>query len=152
MVIFQERGQAIRAKLFSAKNFLADIRPEFLEDVIQYGGFHLRSPVPCSLVKAAFLRRIVGVGQGCFQSIPRYFGPVEFCPSRIRLGDEGAGDRVTRSPKKPTVLHGVIAWVLMGDRGDDSLGKKCPGDAIHEIAPVIAAVTGDSMAQFRIGV
>src|SRR3982074_2023414 len=31
-----------QAGLFLAKNFPANVRPEFLEDVIQHSGFHLR--------------------------------------------------------------------------------------------------------------
>jgi hypothetical protein len=41
---------AVGAKLFSAKNSFPDVRPEFLEDVIQDSGFHLRSPVPGRLL------------------------------------------------------------------------------------------------------
>ncbi len=48
---------------FSAKNLLADVRPEFLEDVIQESGFHLPSPVHGRLTEAALLRRIISVGQ-----------------------------------------------------------------------------------------
>src|SRR6267142_7080375 len=50
-----------QAGLFPAKNFPADARPKFLEDVIQHSGFHLRSPVPCRLTQAALLRRIISV-------------------------------------------------------------------------------------------
>jgi hypothetical protein len=43
---------------FSAKNLLADVRPEFLEDVIQDSGFHLRFPAHGRLTEAALLRRM----------------------------------------------------------------------------------------------
>src|ERR1022692_765259 len=95
-------------KLFPAKNFPANVRPEFLEDVIQDSGFHLRCPVPGGLTQAAFLRRIIGVRQGSFQSIARYLGPVKARASGICLSYEGAGYRVTRSTKKPSLTHGVI--------------------------------------------
>jgi hypothetical protein len=36
-------------RLFSAKNLSADVGPEFLEDVVQHSGFHLRSKVPRGL-------------------------------------------------------------------------------------------------------
>src|ERR1700676_5348794 len=63
--------------LFLAKNFFPDIRPEFLEDVIQDRRFHLRSPVQSRLTQAALLRRIVEVGQAGFHSISSHLGPVE---------------------------------------------------------------------------
>src|ERR1022692_794040 len=131
-------------KLFPAKNFPADVRPEFLEDVIQDSGLHLRSPVPGGLTQAALLRRIIGVGQGSFQSIARYLGPVKARASRICLSDEGTGYRVARSVKKPSLTHGVIARVLVRDRGDDGLGEKSPRHSVREGAPIIASVTGDS--------
>src|ERR1700722_18139400 len=139
-------------KLFSAKNFPANVRPEFLEDVIQDSRFHLCYPVPGGLTQAAFLRRIIGVGQGSFQSIARYLRPVKGRASGIRLSDEGAGYRVTRSTKKTSLAHGVITRVLVGDRGDNGLGEKSPRHSVREGAPIIPSITGDSVAQLRIGI
>lgn len=116
------------ANLFSAKYLPTNIRPEFLENVIQCGGFHLRSPVSRRLIQAALLRRIVRVGQGRFQTISRHLRPVKGRPSGIFLSYEGLGDRVTRSSKESAVLHGVIARVFVGDRGHNSLGEKSSGD------------------------
>src|ERR1019366_6208270 len=110
---FYSDALRVRTRLFSAKNFPSDVRPEFLEDVIQDSGFHLRSPVPGRLTQAALLRRIIGVGQASFQSIAHYLGPVKARASRICLSEEGTGYRVTRSAKKPSLTHGVIAWVLV---------------------------------------
>src|ERR1700688_3314533 len=103
---------------------MADIRPEFLEDVIQDSGFHLRSPVQGCLTQAALLRRIIGVGQASFQSISCYLGPVEARASRICLSDEGTGDRVARTTEKPSMTQSVIARVLVCNRRDNGLGEK----------------------------
>jgi hypothetical protein len=54
---------------FLAENFPADVRPEFLEDVIQDSGFHLRSKVQSRLTQVAFLGRIISGGQTRFQCI-----------------------------------------------------------------------------------
>src|SRR5579864_8351795 len=104
-------------KLFSAEYLTPDIRPEFLENVIQDGRFHLRSPVSRRLIQAALLRRIVGIGQGRFQAISCHLRPVKGCASRIFLSYKGSGYRVTRPSKEPAMLHGVIARVFVGDRG-----------------------------------
>ena len=56
-----------RVKLFAVKNVLADVWPDFLEDVIEDSGFHLHCEVHGSLTGAALLRRIIGVGQPGFQ-------------------------------------------------------------------------------------
>jgi hypothetical protein len=63
--------------LFPTKNLLANVRPEFLEDVIQHSGFHLGSEVLGRLAQAPLLRRIIRIGQASFQSIAYYLGPVE---------------------------------------------------------------------------
>src|SRR6266567_5800 len=138
--------------LFLSKNVTADIRPEFLEDVIQDGGFHLRSPVLGRLTKAALLRRIISVGQARLQRIAHYFGEVEARASRVCLSHEGAGYRIARAAKKASLLHSVITWVLVRDRGDNSLGEKSSGHSIREGAPIIAPVSGDAVAQFRVGI
>jgi hypothetical protein len=51
VVVFNRIGTPIKT-LFLAKNFLPDVGPEFLEDVIEDSGFHLRSPVRgCTLAR-----------------------------------------------------------------------------------------------------
>src|SRR6266567_8990209 len=110
--------------LVPAKNFPPDVRPEFLEDVIEDGGFHLRSPVLGRLTQAALLRRIIRVGQTRLQRIAHYFGEVEARASRVCLSHEGTGYRIARAAKKDFLLHSVITWVLVRDRGDNSLGEK----------------------------
>src|SRR5260370_25815388 len=131
---------------------MADIRPEFLKDVIQDGGFHLRSPVQGCLTQAALLRRIIGVGQAGFQSISCYLGPVEARTSRICFSDEGARYRVARAAKKPSVTHSVVARVLVRNRRDNGLGEKSPRYSVLEGPPIIASITLDSAAQLRIGI
>jgi hypothetical protein len=54
------------ADLFLAEEELADVRPEFLGDVVQGGGFYLRPPIDRCLMRAALLGRVVDVGQSCF--------------------------------------------------------------------------------------
>src|SRR3977135_1201266 len=140
-----------QAGLFPAKNFSADVRPEFLEDVIQHSGFHLRSPAPGRLTQAALLRRIISVGQTRFQRIAYHLRPVEARASRICLGEECTGDRVARAAEKASLPHSVIAWILVRDRWDNGLGEKNSRHAVRECAPIIASVTDDSVAQLRIG-
>src|ERR1700730_11663131 len=111
-------------QLFTAKDFLADVRPEFLEDVIQHSGFHLRSPVAGGLTQAALLWRIVQVSQCGFQSIAPHLGPAKARATRICLADEGTGYRVAGSVKKTSLTQGVIARVLVRDGRDNSLGEK----------------------------
>jgi hypothetical protein len=53
--------------LFSSRDFCSNVRPEFLEEVIQDGGFHLRPKVLGGLARRALLSRIVGVEQASFQ-------------------------------------------------------------------------------------
>src|SRR6266849_10569637 len=107
--------------LVPAKNFPPDVRPEFLEDVIEDGGFHLRSPVLGRLTQAALLRRIIRVGQTRLQRIAHHLGEVEARASGICLSHEGTGYRVARAAEKTSLLHGVIPRVLVQDRGDNSL-------------------------------
>src|ERR1700737_69681 len=140
-------GQA-RRDLFLAKNFLADVRPELLENVIQDSGFHLRSKVQSRLIQAPLLRRIISVGQTRFQSIAHHLREVETRASRICLSDEGPRYRVARAVEKATLPHGVITWVFVRDRGDNGLGKKSPRHSVRECAPIIASITGESAAQF----
>src|ERR1700704_1016641 len=141
-----------QAGLFPAKNLLADVRPKFLEDVIQHSGFHLRSPIPGRLTQAALLRRIISVGQTRFQRIACHFGPVEARASRICLGEECTGDRVARAAEKTSLPHGVIARILVRDCWDNGLGEKNSRYAVRESAPIIASVTNDSVAQLWIGI
>src|SRR5216684_1655681 len=138
--------------LFPAKNFPPDVGPEFLEDVIEDSGFHLRSPVRGRLFQAALLRRIISVGQTRLQRIAHDLGEVEARASRICLSHEGTGYRVARAAKKASLLHSVIAWVLVRDHGDNSLGEKSPGHSVREGTPIIASISGDAVAQFRIGI
>src|ERR1700730_15126250 len=138
--------------LFLAKNFPADVRPEFLEDVIQDSGFHLRSKVQSRLTQAPLLRRIISGGQTRFQCIAYHLGEVETRASRICLSDEGTGYRVARAAEKASLTHGVIARVLVRDRGDNGLREKSSRHSVRECTPIIASVTGDSMAQLRIGI
>src|SRR5216684_2787502 len=138
--------------LFPAKNFPPDVRPEFLEDVIEDGGFHLRSPVLGRLTQAALLRRIIRVGQTRLQRIAHHLGEVEARASGIRLSHEGTGYRVARAAKKASLLHRVITWVLVRDHGDNRLGEKSPGHSVRESAPIIASITDGSAAQLRIGI
>src|ERR1700688_693768 len=83
--------------LFLAKNFPADVRPEFLEGVIQDSGFHLRSKVQSRLTQAPLLGWIISGGQTRFQCIACHLGPVKAGASGIGLGDEGTGYRVARA-------------------------------------------------------
>ncbi len=46
---------------------------------------------------------------------------------------------------------GVIARVLVRDRRDDGFRKESPGDSVRKGAPIIAAVPGHTVAEFRIG-
>src|ERR1700675_3559718 len=113
-------SMAERARnLFLAKNFPADVRPELLEDVIQDSGFHLRSKVQSRLTQVPLLRRIISGGQTRFQCIAYHLGGVEARASRICLGDKGTGYRIARAVEKPSLPHGVIARVLVCDRGDN---------------------------------
>src|SRR5260370_11286928 len=136
--------------LFPAKNFPPDVGPEFLEDVIEDSGFHLRSPVRGRLTQAALLRRIISVGQTRLQRIAHDLGEAEARASRICLSQEGTGYGVAGAAKKAPLLHCVITWVLVGDRGDDRLGEKSPGHSVREGAPIIASASGDAVAQLRI--
>src|SRR3977135_1144694 len=123
-----------QAELFPAKNFPANVRPEFLEDVIQHSGFHLRTPVPGRLTQAALLRRIISVGQTRFQRIACHFGPVEARASRICLGEECTGDRVARAAEKTSLPHGVIARILVRDCWDNAHVKKNSPHDVRESA------------------
>src|SRR6202049_1467738 len=138
--------------LFLSKDFLADVRPELLEKVIQDSGFHLRSKVQSRLTEAPLLRRIISVGQTSFQSIAHHLREVEARASRICLSDEAPGYRIAGAAEKASLAHGVKTWVLVRDRGDNGFGKKSPRYAVREGAPIIASITGDSVAQFRIGI
>src|SRR6266446_1036667 len=131
---------------------MADIGPEFLEDVIEDSRFHLGSPVLGRLTQAALLRRIISVGQTRLQRIAHHLGEVEARASRICLSHEGTGYRVARAAKKASLLHGVITWVLVRDRGDNSLGEKSPGHSVREGPPIVASVSGGAVAQLRIGI
>src|ERR1700730_15783402 len=144
-------GQA-RRDLFLAKNFLADVRPELLENVIQDSGFHLRSKVQSRLTEAPLLRRIISVGQTSFQCIAYHLGRVKARASRICLSDEGPRYRVACAAEKASLAHGVVTRGLVRERGDNGFGKKRPRDAVREGAPIIASITGDSVAQLRIGI
>ena len=57
-----EVWRAKRAGLFPSKEFAADIRPEFLDNVIEGGRFQLCSPIFRRLAEAALLRRIIEIG------------------------------------------------------------------------------------------
>src|ERR1700730_1182527 len=144
-------GQA-RRDLFLAKNFLADVRPELLENVIQDSGFHLRSKVQSRLIEAPLLRGIISVGQTRFQSIAHHLREVDTRASRICLSDEGPRYRVACAAQKASPAQGVITWVLVRDRGDNGLGEKSSRHSVREGAPIITPVTDDSAAQFRIGI
>jgi len=139
-------------KLFAVKDVLADVRPEFLEDVIEDSGFHLRREVHGGLTEATLLRRVIGVGQASFQCVAAYLGPVKGRASRIRLPDEGVGYRVAGSVEKTSLAQGVIARVLVRERWDNGLGEKSSGYSVSEGAPIIASIAGDSVPQFRIGI
>src|SRR5260370_30978499 len=127
-------------------------RRDSLQDVTQGGGFNLRSPFRAGLFEAALPRWIISVGQTRLQRIAHHFGEVEARASRICLSHEGAGYRIACAAKKASLLHGVITWVLVRDHGDNSLGEKSSGHSIREGAPIIAPVSGDAVAQFRIGI
>jgi hypothetical protein len=60
-VRIQKRHHPARVKLFLAKELFSDVRPEFLEDVIEDSRFHLSSEVHCRLIETALLRRIIKV-------------------------------------------------------------------------------------------
>src|SRR3984893_9098246 len=138
--------------LFLSKEFLADVGPELLKKVIQDSGFHLRSKVQSRLTEAPLLRRIISVGQTSRQSIAHHLREVETRTSRICLSDEGPRYRVARAAEKASLTHGVITWVLVRDRGDNGLREKSSRHSVRECTPIIASVTGDSMAQLRIGI
>src|ERR1700730_809514 len=142
-------GQA-RRDLFLAKNFLADVRPELLENVIQDSGFHLRSKVQSRLIEAPLLRRIISVGQTRFESVAHHLREVETRASRICLSDEGPRYRVASTVQKTAPTQGVIKWVLVRDRGDYSLGEKGSRHSVRESAPVITPIPDDSAAKFRV--
>src|SRR5580693_6440625 len=80
--------------LFLSQDFLADVRPELLEKVIQDRGFHLRSKVQSRLTEAPLLRRIISVGQTSFQSIAHHFREVEARTSGVCFSNEAPGYRV----------------------------------------------------------
>src|SRR5260370_29614503 len=105
--------------LFPAKNFPPNVGPEFLEDVIEDSGFHLRSPVRGRLTQAALLRRIISVGQTRLQPIAHHLGEAEARASRICLRHEGTGYRVARAVKKSSLLHCVITWVFVRNPRDN---------------------------------
>src|SRR6266478_8454404 len=133
--------------LFPAKNFPPDVGPEFLEDVIEDSRFHLGSPVLGRMTQAALLRRIISVGQTRLQRIAHHLGEIEAGSSRICLSQEGTGYRISCAAKKASLLHGVITWVLVRDRGDNCLREKTPGHSVREGAPIIASVSGGAVAQ-----
>jgi len=92
-------------ELFLAKEFLADVRPELLENVIQDSGFHLRSKVQGRLTQAPLLRRIIGGGQTSFQCIAYHLGRVEANGPRVCLCDESTGYRVGRAAEKASLTR-----------------------------------------------
>src|SRR6516225_6318524 len=77
--------------LFYAEDFLSDIRPELLRDVIKRGGFHLGSPITKSLVESTLLRWVIRVRQCCCQSVSTHLRPIETRASRVSFGDKGTG-------------------------------------------------------------
>src|ERR1700694_172149 len=65
---------ALYLHLLPAEEMAPNVRPKFLKNVIQRGGFHLRSPAPGGLGKPALRRGIIGVRQTRFQPIAHYLG------------------------------------------------------------------------------
>jgi len=59
-----------RQRLFLSKKFMADIRPEFSDDVIEAGSFDLCSPVFRRFAEATLLAGVIEVRQTRFHAIP----------------------------------------------------------------------------------
>src|SRR5579859_7762 len=49
------------------------------------------------------------------------------------------------------MTSGVIARILTCDRGDNRFGEESPRCSVRKSAPVITAITGGPMTQFRVG-
>src|SRR5580692_7103146 len=133
-----------------AEEEMADVRPEFLSDVVQSGGFYLRSPVDCCLARAALLGRVVSVRQSCFQRIAPNFRPVESRSPRIGSGDYHAGKSVARAAEKASVAQCVVSGIFVSYPGDDGFREVRSRHSVHKCVPVIAPVAGGSLAELRI--
>src|ERR1700719_2274468 len=96
---------SVFSTLFLPKDFLADVRPELLENVIQDSGFHLRSEVQSRLIEAPLLRRIISVGQTSFQSIAHHLRGVKTRASRICLSNESPRYRIACAAEKISLAH-----------------------------------------------
>src|SRR6202047_890120 len=133
-----------------AEDEVSDVRPEFLSDVVQSGGFYLRSPIDRCLMRTALLGRVVGVGQSCFYRVAPNFRPVESRSPRIGSGDYHAGKSIVRPAEKASMAQRVIAGIFMSDPGDDGFREVRSRHSVHKRVPVIARVAGGSLAEFRI--
>src|SRR5579863_8229512 len=133
-----------------AEEEVADVRLEFLGDIVQGGGFHLRSPIDRRLMRAALLGRVVSVGQSCFQCIAPNFRPVESRSPRIVFGDYHAGKSIVCAAEKASVAQRVVAGVLVSYPGNDGFREVSSRNPVHKRVPVIAPVAGGSLAELRI--
>src|SRR2546427_4691468 len=124
-------------------DLMSNIRPKLLGDVIQYGRFHLLSPIPGGLPQAALLRRIIRVGETCFQGIAGHFGPIEVGASRIGFSDDSTGQRIAEAAEKTSVTQRVISWVLVRNGWNNGFGEKSARHAVRKCPPIIATIALD---------
>src|SRR5579863_116689 len=133
-----------------AEEEVADVRLEFLGDIVQGGGFHLRSPIDRRLMRAALLGRVVGIGQSRFQGVAPNFRPVESRSPRIVFGDDHAGKSIVRAAEKASVAQRVVAGIFVSYPRNDCFGEVSSRNSVDKRVPVIAPVAGGALAELRI--
>ena len=120
---------------------MPDVGPEFLDDVVEGGGFHLVFPIAQGLMPTSLLRRVVKIGQRSFAGIASDLGLIEASSSGIGFGENGARERVADAVEKSALAERVIARIFTGDDGNEGLREICSRDAVGEGTPVIASVS-----------
>ena len=118
------RTRANGMKSFLPENFLANVRPEFLGNIVEAGGFDLGCPISRGLSRTTLLRWVISIGQSCFQSITQHLGEVEARASRIGFGEDYTGKGVDDALEKTAMTEGVVAGVLVCYSGNDRFSEK----------------------------
>ena len=124
---------------------LADVRPELFKDIGARSDNHLRGEVFGGFAEAAFGGGVVEVRQSGFRGIAANLGDVEFVGAPVVPGDKATAEGVAGAPEEAVLAEGVIAGVLVGKSGQNSLGEEGARNLVGELSPVVTAKAGGSL-------
>src|ERR1700676_2029659 len=99
------------------KKLRIHVGPEFLDDVGESIEANLRDPALARLGPGALGTGIVEARDACSGTIAHDFREVQSPAALIGASDDKSRERINGAFRKSAAAEGVVAWILVGNRG-----------------------------------